>query len=76
MTLKLCRGEFFEEYDPTIECSYQAKIIVNGQEQLLEIMDTTGAQSEAMQPPQIELVFDGYFLGVVLTSIAPFLLMS
>ena len=44
ITLRFLNNIFVEEYDPTIEDSYQKTIIVDGIEEKVEIVDTAGQE--------------------------------
>ncbi len=44
ITLRFVNDMFLETYDPTIEDSYQKSIIVDGVEELVEIVDTAGQE--------------------------------
>ncbi|KAF9291008.1 hypothetical protein BGZ68_005429 [Mortierella alpina] len=42
MTLRFLRDQFHDEYDPTIEDSYCKHITVDGQDYILDLIDTSG----------------------------------
>ena len=42
LTVQFVQGIFVEKYDPTIEDSYRKQIEVDGQQCMLEILDTAG----------------------------------
>lgn len=44
ITTRFLRREFSEEWDPTIEDSYQTSLSVDGQEYSIEIVDTAGQE--------------------------------
>ena len=44
ITTQFCSGVFVEQYDPTIEDSYRKLVEVNGQQYMLEILDTAGTE--------------------------------
>jgi len=44
LTVQFVQGIFIEQYDPTIEDSYRKQIEVDGQQCMLEILDTAGTE--------------------------------
>ena len=42
LTVQFVQGIFVEKYDPTIEDSYRKQVEVEGQQCMLEILDTAG----------------------------------
>lgn len=44
LTVKFLKDEFLTEYDPTIEENYRKKIVLEGKEITLDIIDTAGQQ--------------------------------
>lgn len=42
LTVQFVQGIFVEKYDPTIEDSYRKQVEVDGQQCMLEILDTAG----------------------------------
>lgn len=44
MTVQFVQGIFVEKYDPTIEDSYRKVVEVDGQQCMLEILDTAGTE--------------------------------
>lgn len=44
-TVQFVQGIFVEKYDPTIEDSYRKQVEVDGQQCMLEILDTAGTVS-------------------------------
>jgi small GTP-binding protein len=44
LTVRFVQGIFIEQYDPTIEDSYRKQIEVDGQQCMLEILDTAGTE--------------------------------
>ena len=60
LTVQFVQGIFVEKYDPTIEDSYRKQVEVEGQQCMLEILDTAGTVSRA------DLARDSLlFVGVV-----------
>uniref|UniRef100_A0A3Q3INP7 Uncharacterized protein n=2 Tax=Monopterus albus TaxID=43700 RepID=A0A3Q3INP7_MONAL len=43
-TVQFVQGIFVEKYDPTIEDSYRKQVEVDGQQCMLEILDTAGTE--------------------------------
>ena len=48
LTVQFVQGIFVEKYDPTIEDSYRKQVEVDGQQCMLEILDTAGTVSRAL----------------------------
>lgn len=46
LTVQFVQGIFVEKYDPTIEDSYRKQVEVDGQQCMLEILDTAGTVSQ------------------------------
>eukprot|EP00117_Sycon_ciliatum_P014855 scpid70040/ scgid1749/ Ras-related protein Rap-1b len=44
LTVQFVQGIFVEKYDPTIEDSYRKSVDVDGQQCMLEILDTAGTE--------------------------------
>jgi len=44
LTVQFVQGIFIEQYDPTIEDSYRKQVEVDGQQCMLEILDTAGTE--------------------------------
>ena len=42
LTIQLVQHHFIDEYDPTIEDSYRKQAVIDGETQLLDILDTAG----------------------------------
>ena len=49
LTVQFVQGIFVEKYDPTIEDSYRKQVEVDGQQCMLEILDTAGTVSSLFQ---------------------------
>lgn len=47
LTVQFVQGIFVEKYDPTIEDSYRKQVEVEGQQCMLEILDTAGTVSDS-----------------------------
>ena len=59
LTVQFVQGIFVEKYDPTIEDSYRKQVEVDGQQCMLEILDTAGTVN--------------YFLSFFLNSLITFI---
>nr|CAD7266049.1 unnamed protein product [Timema shepardi] len=46
LTVQFVQGIFVEKYDPTIEDSYRKQVEVDGQQCMLEILDTAGTDTD------------------------------
>lgn len=49
LTVQFVQGIFVEKYDPTIEDSYRKQVEVDGQQCMLEILDTAGTVSYSVR---------------------------
>ncbi|VDN43126.1 unnamed protein product [Gongylonema pulchrum] len=49
LTVQFVQGIFVEKYDPTIEDSYRKQVEVDGQQCMLEILDTAGTVSFSLK---------------------------
>lgn len=54
LTVQFVQGIFVEKYDPTIEDSYRKQVEVDGQQCMLEILDTAGTVSFSRMFSRIE----------------------
>jgi small GTP-binding protein len=45
LTVQFVQGIFVEKYDPTIEDSYRKQVEIDGQQCMMEILDTAGTVS-------------------------------
>lgn len=55
LTVQFVQGIFVEKYDPTIEDSYRKQVEVDGQQCMLEILDTAGTVRYLRFPREIPL---------------------
>lgn len=63
LTVQFVQGIFVEKYDPTIEDSYRKQVEVDGQQCMLEILDTAGTVSIT---PAIALHMKSVFVRIAL----------
>lgn len=59
LTVQFVQEIFVEKYDPTIEDSYRKQVEVDGQQCMLEILDTAGTVSNTLFS-NISLLFQIY----------------
>ena len=55
LTLRLITDNFMEEYDPTIEDSYQKSVVVDGESTVLNVLDTAGQEEYSSMQDQVIL---------------------
>jgi small GTP-binding protein len=56
LTIRLITDNFLEEYDATIEDSYQKTIVVDGESTTLHVLDTAGQEEYVSMQDQVTLV--------------------
>lgn len=61
LTVQFVQEIFVEKYDPTIEDSYRKQVEVDGQQCMLEILDTAGTVSI----PAFDLLFTQVFTCIL-----------
>jgi GTPase KRas protein len=52
LVIRLITDNFMEEYDPTIEDSYQKAIVVDGESVVLNVLDTAGQEEYSTMQDQ------------------------
>lgn len=62
MTIQLVQGRFVSTYDPTIEDSYKKKLIVDGNDIYLDILDTAGQDDFASIRQTYMRTGDGFII--------------
>lgn len=73
ITVQLVSGHFLESYDPTIEDSYRTSFNVNGENIVLNILDTAGQEEFSALRDQYIRSGDGYVIVFSITSATSFL---
>ena len=56
LTIRLITDNFLEEYDPTIEDSYQKTLVVDGESTQINILDTAGQEEYSSMQDQVNLI--------------------
>lgn len=62
LTIQLIQSHFIDEYDPTIEDSYRKPCVVDGQEVMLDILDTAGQEEYSAMREQYMRTGEGFLL--------------
>lgn len=60
VTLQFIRKEFIENYEPTIEDSYRAQVVVDGRTYILDILDTSGQEEYSAMQAQYRRAGEGF----------------
>ncbi|XP_064799781.1 GTP-binding protein Rheb-like isoform X3 [Oncorhynchus masou masou] len=68
LTIQFVEGQFVDSYDPTIENTFTKMITVNGQEYLLQLVDTAGQDEYSIFPQTYSIDINGYILVYSVTS--------
>ena len=55
LTVQFVQGIFVEKYDPTIEDSYRKQVEIDGQQCMMEILDTAGTVILKIKNSKIKL---------------------
>ncbi|KAH8991349.1 ras-like protein [Lactarius hatsudake] len=66
LTIQFMHNHFVDEYDPTIEDSYRKQCVIDGEDALVDILDTAG-QEDAMRE-QYMLRGEGFLLVYSITD--------
>ncbi|KAI8901284.1 protein c-ras sc1 [Globomyces pollinis-pini] len=72
LTIRFCRSQFIEQYDPTIEDSYRKQIQVHGTTCILDILDTAGQEEFTSLRDQWIREGDAFLLLYSVTSKSSF----
>jgi len=68
LTLQFIQSRFENEYDPTIEDSYQRQWVIDGEEALLDVLDTAGQEEYRALREQYMRNAEGFLLVFSITS--------
>jgi hypothetical protein len=61
LTVQFVQGIFVEKYDPTIEDSYRKQVEIDGQQCMMEILDTAGTVSPLLFLKKINILSKVHF---------------
>ena len=62
LTIQLIQNQFEEEYDPTIEDSYRKQVVIDGENCLLDILDTAGKEEYRAMTDQNMRTGEGFLI--------------
>ncbi|EDK44193.1 protein ras-1 [Lodderomyces elongisporus NRRL YB-4239] len=68
LTIQLIQSHFVDEYDPTIEDSYRKQCTIDGQQVLLDILDTAGQEEYSAMREQYMRTGEGFLLVYSINS--------
>ena len=72
LTVQFVQSIFVEKYDPTIEDSYRKQVEIDGQQCMLEILDTAGTEQFTAMRDMYMKKGEGFALVYSITSQATF----
>ncbi|KAF8987047.1 ras family-domain-containing protein [Cyathus striatus] len=72
LTIRFMQGRFVDEYDPTIEDSYQKQCMIDNQIALLDVLDTAGQEGYELLREQYMRSGEGFLLIYSITSRSSF----
>lgn len=72
LTLQFMYGDFIEEYDPTKADSYRKKVVLDGTECFIDILDTAGQEEYAAIRDNYYRSGEGFFCVFSITEIESF----
>lgn len=72
LTIQYIQNHFFEDYDPTIEDSYCKRVVVDGEECLLDILDTAGQEEYRAMRDQYMRTGHGFLLVFAVDELKSF----
>ncbi|CUM66826.1 uncharacterized protein PRCAT00004510001 [Priceomyces carsonii] len=68
LTIQLIQSHFVDEYDPTIEDSYRKQCTVDGEQVMLDVLDTAGQEEYSAMREQYMRTGEGFLLVYSITS--------
>lgn len=68
LTIQLIQSHFVDEYDPTIEDSYRKQCTVDGEQVMLDILDTAGQEEYLAMREQYMRTGEGFLLVYAINS--------
>lgn len=69
LTIQLIQNHFVDEYDPTIEDSYRKQVVIDGENCLLDILDTAGQEEYSAMRDQYMRTGEGFLLVFAVNSV-------
>lgn len=68
LTIQLIQSHFVDEYDPTIEDSYRKQCTIDGEQVLLDVLDTAGQEEFSAMREQYMRTGEGFLLVYSINS--------
>ncbi|KAJ1921979.1 RAS1 protein [Mycoemilia scoparia] len=68
LTIQFIQSHFVDEYDPTIEDSYRKQCIIDGEDAMLDVLDTAGQEEYSAMREQYMRTGEGFLLVYSITS--------
>ncbi|EDK37424.2 hypothetical protein PGUG_01522 [Meyerozyma guilliermondii ATCC 6260] len=68
LTIQLVQSHFVDEYDPTIEDSYRKPCTIDGEQVLLDVLDTAGQEEYSAMREQYMRTGEGFLLVYSINS--------
>lgn len=68
LTIQLIQSHFVDEYDPTIEDSYRKQCNIDGEQLMLDILDTAGQEEYSAMREQYMRTGEGFLLVYAINS--------
>ena len=62
LTIQFIQNYFVDEYDPTIEDTYQKQVVIDGETCILDILDTAGQEEYSAMRDQYLRTGEGFLL--------------
>ncbi|MEE6518904.1 hypothetical protein FKM82_030224 [Ascaphus truei] len=72
LALQFVKGDFNEDYDPTIQNTWSKTLVIGFDEYDLQLMDTAGQDEYSLMPHSFVLCIHGYVLVYSVTSLKSF----